>query len=156
MLKKTVSDSLAKTQCKKYLENLGFENLHPARGNSCDLIGYKNNKQYYFEIKYSSKSHGDFFGCVMFSELFQAISNKKNYYFIVCRKNKKINNWFYRLFTTEQFLEFCTLTTPIGHYRLIADNNGALKKANIGKKSVIVTERMILDIWKKFREWKPQ
>src|SRR3990167_4267576 len=76
MLKKTVSDSLAKNQCKGYLESLGFKNLHPARGNSCDLIGYKNNKHYYFEIKYSSKSQGDFFGCVMFTELFQALSNQ--------------------------------------------------------------------------------
>src|SRR3989338_5859687 len=100
MLKKTVSDSLAKNQCKKYLENLGFENLHPARGNSCDLIGYKNNQQYFFEI--------------------------------------------------------CTLTTPICHYRLIVESNGNLKRANIGKKSVMATEKMILDIWKKFREWKPK
>lgn len=153
---KTISDSLAKKQCKKYLENLGFESLHPARGSSCDLIGYKNNQQYFFEIKYSSKSHGDFFGCVMFTELFQALSNKKNYIFVVCRGNREnLDNWFYQIFTVEQFFEFCTLTTPICHYRLIVEPNGNLKRANTGKKSVLATEKMILDIWKKFREWKP-
>jgi hypothetical protein len=157
MPKKSISDTLAKSQCGKYLARLGYENLQPAVGRDCDLIGYKNGSLYYFEIKYSSKIGGDFFGCVMFTQLFRAVSNKERYFFVVCRGDKEnLDNWFYKIFTVEEFLGFCTLTTPICHYRMVLDGRGGVKKANIGKKSVVATEEMILDIWKKFRQWKPE
>jgi hypothetical protein len=158
MAKKTVSDSLAKQQCKKYLENLGFSQISSAKGNSCDLLGYKEDILYMFEVKYSTRIEGsEFFGTVMFTELFQAVNNKENYYFLVCRGlEDNLENWFYQLFSVREFLEYCTLTTPIGHYRLKFDENGIPKKAKIGEKGVAISEEMILDIWKKYREWKPE
>jgi hypothetical protein len=70
--KKTVSDLLAKNQCTKYLLSTGYSSVIPAKGYSCDLLAYKESTTpYMFEIKYSTKENGDdFFGTVMFSELF--------------------------------------------------------------------------------------
>lgn len=157
MGKKTISDSLAKKQCKKYLEDLGYKKITAARGESCDLLAYKNNRKHMFEIKYSSKTFGaEFFGTVMFTELFQAVGNKKNYYFLVCRGgNDNLGGWFYRIFSVKEFLKFSTLTTPIGHYRIQFDKNNNPMKLHLGKKGVEITEEMIRDIWKKYRQWKP-
>lgn len=157
MGKRTVSDSIAKQQCAKYLANLGYSDITTAKGNSCDLLGYKNKNLYMFEIKYSSKESGsEFFGTVMFTELFQAIENKKSYHFLVCRgDDKNLDNWFYKIFSVGDFLSFCTLTTPIGHYRIRFNENSQPQKQSTGKNGVKITEEMILDIWKKYREWKP-
>lgn len=157
MSKNTISDSLAKRQCKKYLEGLGYTNITPAKRNSCDLLAQKNGRLRLFEIKYSTKKEGsDFFGTVMFTELFQAINNESNYYFIICRGDKNnLQNWFYKVFSVNQFLEFCTLTTPIGHYRIRFNKKNKPLEARVGIKGVKITKGMILDIWKKYRQWKP-
>ena len=157
MGKKTISDSIAKKQCKKYLKNLGYGNITTAKGNSCDLLGYKDGNIYMFEIKYSSRKSGsEFFGTVMFTEFFQAIKNESNYYFLVCRgNNNTLNNWFYKIFSVKDFLNFCTLTTPIGHYRIQFNENSQPLKLKVGKNGVKISKKMILDIWKKYREWKP-
>ena len=45
----------------------------------------------------------------MLTELFQAIKNKKNYLFLVCRgKSEDINDWFFRLFNVQNFLKCFT------------------------------------------------
>lgn len=157
MSKKTISDSIAKQQCKKYLESLGYNGITTAKGNSCDLLAYKNRVLCMFEIKYSSRKSGsEFFGTVMFTELFQAIGNKNNYYFLLCRgDSNNLENWFYKIFSVKDFLDFCTLTTPIGHYRIRFNKDFQPTKLNLGKNGVKITRKMILDIWKKYREWKP-
>lgn len=157
MGKNTVSDSIAKKQCKKYLEKLGYKDITSAKGKSCDLLAYKNGDLKLFEIKYSTRKDGsEFFGTVMFTELFEAINNEKDYYFIICRGNENnLENWFYKIFSVKEFLKFCTLTTPIGHYRIRFDRNKETLEANVGIKGVKITKTMILDIWKKYREWKP-
>ena len=158
MAKKTVSDSIAKQQCKRYLEGLGYSQVSSAKGHSCDLLGRKDGELYMFEVKYSTRNSGsEFFGTVMFTELFQAVNNKENYFFLVCRGlESDLENWFYRLFSVQEFLDYCTLTTPIGHYRLKFDENRSPEKARVGKRGVAISEAMILDIWKKYREWKPE
>jgi len=98
-----------------------------------------------FEVKYSTRKDGsEFFGTVMFTELFEAINNENN-----------LENWFYKIFSVSEFLKFCTLTTPIGHYRIRFNENKEILKTNVGIRGVKITKNMILDIWKKYREWKP-
>src|SRR3989344_9530111 len=114
----TISDSLAKQRCALYLRGLGYKNIARPKGQSCDLLAEKNGLTYMFEIKYSSKRSGfGFFGTVMFTELFQAVTNEDRYYFLVCRGGNS-GKWLFKLFSLEDFLRFCTLTTPIGHYRM--------------------------------------
>src|SRR4030043_1785951 len=97
---KVVSDRLAKVKCREWLEKIGFTDIKPARSQSCDLIARKSGQTYYIEIKYSSKEEGNFFGTVMLTEMFQAICNKENYLFLVCRgKGDDINDWSFRLFS---------------------------------------------------------
>src|SRR3989339_851724 len=111
---KVVSDRPAKAKCKEWLELQGFTDIKPARNQSCDLVARKSDKNYFIEIKYSSKEEGNFFGTVMLTEMFQAISNRENYMFLVCRgQGENIDDWFFKLFNVKEFIKCCTLTTPI-------------------------------------------
>jgi len=150
---KTISDNLAKQKCKEWLESIGFTDVKLAKGESCDLIGKQHNKPYYIEIKYSSKERGKFFGTVMLTELFQAINNKDNYLFLVCRgKDTSIDNWFFKLFSVRDFLKHCTLTTPIFHYHFYADNNHAIPIFRDNTK--VASDELISNMWKDFQKWK--
>ncbi len=124
---KVVSDRLAKVKCREWLEKIGFTDIKPARKQSCDLIARKSDKTYFIEIKYSSKEEGNFFGTVMLTEMFQAICNKENYLFLVCRgRSDDINDWFFKLFSVEDFIKCCTLTTPIFLYHLDVEGRSNL------------------------------
>ena len=153
---KTVSDRLAKVKCGEWLEQVGFTDVKPARNQSCDLIAKKSNKTYYIEIKYSSKKEGKFFGTVMLTEMFQAICNKENYLFLVCRgKSDDINDWFFKLFSIKDFIKCCTLTTPIFLYHL-DDLEGRfnLTVPNFSKNTTLASENLIKQMWKDFQKWK--
>jgi len=76
MAKKTISDLLSKKECKVWLESQGFTDVKPAKNENCDLIAKNDNKIYYIEVKYSSKEKGEFFGTVMLTEMYKAITNK--------------------------------------------------------------------------------
>lgn len=156
MAKKTVSDLLSKRKCKKWLKSRGFTNVGPAKNQKCDLIAKKDNKIYYIEVKYSSKEKGEFFGTVMLTEMYQAIKNKNNYLFLVCRGGNKINDWFFKLFSVEDFLKYCALTTPIFHYRISQDENGELSIPKFGKRVILASERLIENMWEDFQKWKTE
>jgi hypothetical protein len=152
---KVVSDRLAKVKCREWLEKIGFSDIKPARSQSCDLIARKSSQTYYIEIKYSSKEEGGFFGTVMLTEMFQAICNKENYLFLVCRgKNDDINDWFFKLFNVEDFIKCCTLTTPIFLYHLDAKDRFNLTVPNFSKNTILASERLIKQMWKDFKKWK--
>ncbi|MBI4721979.1 MAG: hypothetical protein HY769_03105 [Candidatus Stahlbacteria bacterium] len=67
---------MAKRKAKEWLENNGFTDVKPAKNESCDLLGKKNGKTFYIEIKYSSKEKGVFFGTAMLTEMFQKWSSR--------------------------------------------------------------------------------
>ncbi len=152
---KSISDKPAKVKCKEWLEYVGFTNVEPARNQSCDLIARKSNKLYYIEIKYSSKEEGNFFGTVMLTEMFQAINNKENYLFLVCRgKGDDINDWSFRLFSVKDFLKCCTLTTPIFLYRLNVSGRFDLSASNFTEKTTPASEELVKQMWEDFQKWK--
>jgi len=152
---KTISDKLAKRKCAEWLERNGFNDIKPAKNESCDLLGKKDGKVYYIEIKYSSKEEGIFFGTVMLTELFQAMNNKENYLFLVCRGNSEnINDWFFKLFKVQDFIKCCTLTTPIFLYHLYPDKNKDLIIPKFRKSTTLASEKLIREMWKDFKEWK--
>lgn len=155
MAKKTVSDLLPKEKCKEWLESSGFNNVKPAKNEKCDLKAKKDGKVYFIEVKYSSKEKGGFFGTVMLTEMYQAVKNKDNYLFLICRGiSDNINNWFFKLFTLEDFIKFCTLTTPIFHYRLNPTGNQGLSVPKFGKRVILASEYLIENMWKDFQKWK--
>jgi len=152
---KVVSDRLAKAKCREWLEKVGFTDIKPARGQSCDLIGRKSNKTYYVEIKYSSKEEGGFFGTVMLTEMFQAICNKENYLFLVCRgEGENIKDWSFKLFSVEDFIKCCTLTTPIFLYHLDVKDRFHLTAPKFSESTILASEKLIKQMWKDFRKWK--
>lgn len=152
---KVVSDRPAKRKCKEWLESLGFTDVNPAKNQSCDLVAKKSNEIYYIEIKYSSKEEGIFFGTVMLTEMFKAITNKENYLFLVCRgKGDNINDWSFKLFGVEDFLKCCTLTTPIFLYRLNISGRFDLSASNFTENTTPASEKLIKQMWKDFQEWK--
>lgn len=155
---KTISDRLAKRKCTEWLEKSGFTDVKPAKNESCDLIGKKNGAKYYIEVKYSSKEQGKFLGTVMLTELFQAINNKRNYLFLVCRgQDDSIDNWFFKLFSVQDFIKCCTLTTPIFLYHLhpqSSHRHGDLTIPRFEEATVLASEKLIKEMWKDFRRWK--
>ena len=153
----TVSDTNAKQKCIEYLTTLGFENLNTAkRDEHCDIIGYKNEEKYHFEVKYSSKNAGErFFGTVMLTELWAAVQNKATYRFIVCRgDSENITDWFFKIYEVDEFIQFCTLTTPIFHYHLHFDE----KQNEISPKhkatTIKASDSLINEMWDAFQNWK--
>src|SRR3989344_9266513 len=152
---KTISDKLAKRKCAEWLERNGFNDVELAKNSSCDLIGEKDGKKYFIEVKYSSKEEGNFFGTVMLTEMFQAISNKNNYLFLVCRgKDEDINSWFFKLFNVDNFLKCCTLTTPIFHYHLYPAQNNNLTIPKFKESTMIASQKLIIEMWDDFKKWK--
>jgi len=150
-----VSDRLAKVKCREWLEKVGFTDIKPARNQSCDLIARKSDKTYFIEIKYSSKEEGNFFGTVMLTEMFQAICNKDIYLFLVCRgRSDDINDWFFKLFSVEDFIKCCTLTTPIFLYHLDVEGRSNLTVPNFSKNTTLASETLIKQMWKDFKKWK--
>jgi hypothetical protein len=156
-LKITVSDTNAKQKCIQYLETLGFENLEPAkRDDHCDIIGYKNEEKYHFEIKYSSKPDGErFFGTVMLTELWSAVQHKTHYRFIVCRgSSENIADWFFKIYEVDEFIQFCTLTTPIFHYHLHFDENKQEISPKHKETTIKASDNLVNEMWKTFQKWK--
>jgi len=154
---KVVSDRLAKVKCREWLEKVGFTDVKPARNQSCDLVAKKSNKAYFIEIKYSSKDEGNFFGTVMLTEMFQAICNKENYLFLVCRgTSDDINRWFFKLFSAEDFIKCCTLTTPIFLYHLDGKDRLNLTIPNFSENTTLASEPLIEQMWEDFKKWKSQ
>ena len=152
---KVVSDIIAKAKCKEWLEKFGFADIKPAKNQACDLIARKCNKSYYIEIKYSTKEEGNFFGTVMLTEMFQAIHNRENYLFLVCRgKSDNIDNWFFKLFSVEDFLKCCTLTTPIFLYHLDVKGRFSLTPPKFTVNTTLASEKLIKQMWKDFKKWK--
>ncbi len=155
---KAISDKLAKRKCTEWLEKNGFTEVKPAKNQSCDLVGKKNGKGYYIEVKYSSKEQGKFLGTVMLTELFQAINNKRNYLFLVCRgQDDSIDKWFFKLFNVQDFIKCCTLTTPIFLYHLYPQgirHHGDLTIPRFEEATVLASEKLIREMWKDFRRWK--
>lgn len=152
---KTISDKLAKRKCAEWLEKNGFNNVELAKNSSCDLLGNKNGIRYFIEVKYSSKENGNFFGTVMLTEMFQAINNKDNYLFLVCRgKDENINNWFFKLYNVDDFLRCSTLTTPIFHYHLYPDQNNDLTIPKFKESTMVASQKLIEEMWKDFKKWK--
>lgn len=152
---KVVSDRPAKAKCKEWLEKAGFTDIVAARKQSCDLIARKSDKIYYIEIKYSSKDKGRFFGTVMLTEMFKAICNKDNYLFLVCRgKGENINEWCFQLFSAEEFIKFCTLTTPIFHYHSDVEGQFNLTPPRLTEKSTPASEELVKQMWRDFQTWK--
>jgi Holliday junction resolvase len=152
---KTISDRLAKRKCAEWLGQNGFEKIRLAKNESCDLLATKGSKSYFIEIKYSSKEKGIFFGTVMLTELFQAINNRNNYLFLVCRGNgENIKNWFFKLVKVEDFIKCCTLTTPIFLYHLYPDRNGNLSIPKFRENTILASEELIREMWKDFNRWK--
>ena len=152
---KTISDKLAKRKCAEWLERNGFNDVELAKNSSCDLIGEKDGEKYFIEVKYSSKEEGNFFGTVMLTEMFQAISNKNNYLFLVCRgKDEDINNWFFKIFNVDDFLKCCTLTTPIFHYHLYPSQNDNLTIPKFKENTKVASKKLIVEMWDDFKKWK--
>lgn len=152
---KTISDRLAKRKGAEWLKRNGFTDIKSAKNESCDLIGKKNGEVYYIEIKYSSKEKGLFFGTVMLTELFQAINNRENYLFLVCRGNSdNIRNWFFKIFKTDDFIKCCTLTTPIFLYHLYPDKSGNLITPRFRKDTTLASQELIKEMWKDFKKWR--
>lgn len=152
---KVISDRLAKARCKEWLESVGFTDVKLAKRQNCDLVAKKAKETYYIEVKYSSKRDGDFFGTVMLTEMFQAISNKEHFMFLVCRgQPEDAGDWWFRLFGVEEFLKCCTLTTPIFLYRLSCKNRSDWKVPEFTNKSAIASDKLIQEMWQDFLRWK--
>lgn len=159
MIKKSISDISAKEMCILHLKKLDYKDIKTAgRDDGYDILAYKNSEKYFFEVKYSSKKDGKFFGTVMLTELHKAIENEQNFYFIICRgdeENADINDWFFKIISVNEFIKHCTLTTPIFHYHLYLDELGEnTRDIRYADNTVMASKELILKMWHEFKIWK--
>ena len=152
----TVSDRDVKEAFCEELRNQGFRGSQCSDckigGDGYDVVARCGDTQYFFEIKSSSKDGGEFFGTVMLTELYKAIQNTDNYFFVVARKD--MHEWVFEVFTPEQFMQFCTLTTPIFLYR-IKENEIQQKQPKSRKyrsRTVRANKGVIQKMWSFFEE----
>ena len=152
----SISDTNAKQKCIEYLQETGYSNVKIAKRNeNCDIICYKDNIKYYFEVKFSSKLKGNFFGTVMLTEINQAIRNKSVYRFIVCRgESSELKDWFFKVFEVDDFIKHCTLTTPIFHYHIYFDKKARASIPKYNENTIVANKTLILSMWKDFQKWK--
>jgi len=147
------SDVKAKEACKKYLLNKRIiDSCEEKTEEGCDIVGYKNGEKYYFEVKSSSKGKKKAYcGTVMLTELNKAIDYKEHYKFIVCKG--KGDNWDIHepLFTIDEFMPFCALTTPILRYAFHPDPKKQPKFRESTKKA---NKELIKLMYQNFNEWK--
>ena len=87
--------------------------------------------------------------------MFKAICNKDNYLFLVCRgRSNDINDWSFKLFSVDDFIKCCTLTTPIFLYRLEAKYPPNLTVPNFSKNTALASDSLIKQMWNDFKKWK--
>ena len=154
--KKTVSDRTAKARCREYLESQGYDRVGPGEHNDSDLLAWRGDRKCFFEVKYSSKASGRFFGTVMLTELYAAVIHPNDYFFIVCRGRNEAPaaEWFFQVFTAAEFIKYCSLTTPIFHYQMDFDAAGLLREPHRGAKSVPASVELTQRMWSDFCTWK--
>ena len=150
----TVSDREVKSKFCAYLLQNGFQGVSckncKVGGDGFDVSAECDGERYLFELKSSSKKNGNFFGTVMLTELHKAITSE-HYFFVLARRSSQ--EWQFDIYTVEQFLKFCTLTTPIFHYR-IKENERKLKQPNARRYqegTVRASKEVIEQMWQFFR-----
>jgi hypothetical protein len=87
--------------------------------------------------------------------MYQAISNKDNYLFLICRgKGDDINDWVFKLINVEEFIKCCTLTTPILLYQLDVKDNFKLIAPRFTKVTTKASDKLVTQMWNDFQNWK--
>lgn len=112
------NDKVSIAKAKEWLSTQGYTNIRKAPfGGGRDIDAEKDGKDYFFEVKYTSKPEG-WGSTVMASELIFAMGHRENSFFILCRGKESdlIEKWIFRLFTSDQFLQLCRLDSVLFRY----------------------------------------
>ena len=81
------SDIDAKDALSMHLTDNGYSKIEIVSSPS-DIIAYKDNKKYYFEVKKTSRTD-KYFGAATTTEWQAALENPETYFFVVCIKDFK-------------------------------------------------------------------
>jgi len=142
--------TIAKEMCMMYLDKeKEYSNITGVDVKGCDIRGFKDGIEHFFEIKSAMKDKNEKRkGTVMLTQLNKAILNKDNYHFILCRGyyGQNIDEWEFDILTVKEFLELCTLTTPILSYNY--------PKITHKETTRIANEKLINTMWEDFEKWK--
>ncbi len=141
----------AEELCKEFLlSNQIIDICEDKKEEGCDIVGYKDGKKLYFEIKSSSgRSKKSFYGSVMQSELLLAIKNRENYKFIICRVvNKKLDPAL-TILTVDEFLAYCKYQSPLYRYSYNKNKVSSQKHRNIKNlEGIIIKMQKLHDMCK--------
>ena len=99
------SDVDAKDALSMHLSNNGYNKIEVVSSPS-DIIAYKNNKKYYFEVKKTSRTD-KYFGAATTTEWKAALDNPDTYFFVVCIKSNI--EWEFNFYTPQEFIKYSTI-----------------------------------------------
>ena len=144
------SDKNAKNKCIEHLKENGYEDCTIVK-TGCDIECTKGGKKYFIEVKSSSKNKKEAYsGTVMLTELYKAVTDKECYKFLVCKGRGNSDNWEFKMFDVDEFIEYCSLTTPILHY---AYHSKSKKQPKFRKDTIKASEDLIRSMNESFEGW---
>ena len=99
------SDVDAKDALSMHLSDNGYSKIEIVSSPS-DIIAFKDNKKYYFEVKKTSRTD-KYFGAATTTEWKAALENPETYFFVVCIKGN--DDWKFNFYTPQEFLKYSTI-----------------------------------------------
>jgi len=122
------SDVRAKSAYKKYLEDIGFCNVH-ITANPADITAEKQGKIYYFEIK-MTKQTNSYFGAATMTEWKEAIRNPDTFKFVIAKTDENEEDFEFIEFTPNEFLKYSTIPPFKVYFNIDLNDNKKVSKRN--------------------------
>ena len=102
-----------------------------------DVVAYKNDKKYYFEIKFTNQNE-NYFGAATLTEWKAAIENPDSYTFIIAKKID--DKWNFEYLSPKEFLKYSTIP-PAKIYFNLPLNIEKRKNLNVKRKTAIIASK---------------
>ena len=116
-----------------------------------DIIAYKNDEKYYFEIKFTNQNE-NYFGAATLTEWKAAIENPNFYTFVIARKIN--SNWNFEYLSPKELLKYSTIPPAKIYFNLPLDIEKRKKLDIKRKKAIVATKERIEYLIKTFDELK--
>jgi len=147
MKKNKKSDFEAKATYKRYLEEQGFTDVKII-GSPSDIVAFKNNEKYYFEIK-MTKQIDKYFGAATITEWKTALSNPNNFKFVIAATNDDEKRYNFKEYSPEEFMKYSTVPPFKVNFNVNLKDDS---KVSNRRKAIQASEKILLKIIKIFEE----
>ena len=131
------NDTLAKNAYIERLLSQGFDTA-VVKAEPADIVATKNNENWYFEIKMTSKTN-TYFGAATLTEWEQAFKTPDRYFFVVAIKQDN-GTFDFKEFTPFEFMKCSTIPPFKVYFNLNLKDNKKKTQRNNKKPAIALTE----------------